>query len=191
MPQSVATTIAIVDYDPRWPMLFEEERVRIAEALGDLAADIQHVGSTSVPGLAAKPIVDIGIALGSLVDAVKCITPLFQLGYECLGEYGIAERIYFRKRTDNPVVGQSFGGISRSHQIHMYEVSHSEWEAHILFRDYLRTHPDTAGAYETLKRRLASQFDNVDEYAIAKTDFVREVLIVCGFDVSRKQWEDG
>ena len=80
--QALAPRIILADYDPRWPALFEEERARLQEAIGEWAADIQHVGSTAIPGLAAKPIIDIAVHLRSLVDALKCITPLVELGYE-------------------------------------------------------------------------------------------------------------
>ncbi len=152
MSQAVSDTIYLADYDQRWPGLFEEERTRLQDAIGEWAADIQHVGNTSVPGLAAKPIIDIAVHLNSLVDALYCITPLMELGYECLGEFGIPGRIYFRKRTDQPIRGQSHDGVGRTHQIHMYELTNEQYEKQIVFRDYLRAHPDARDEYERLKR---------------------------------------
>ena len=122
-----ARVIHLADYDPHWPQLFEEERTRLQAAIGERVADIQHVGSTSIPGIAAKPIIDIAVHLRSLIDALYCITPLTELGYECLGEFGIPGRIYFRKPTDSPLPGQSHDGLGRTHQVHMYELDHDQY----------------------------------------------------------------
>ncbi len=178
MPEAVSDAIVIVDYDPRWPSMFEEERVRLEAAIGQWAADIQHVGSTSIPGIAAKPIIDMAVHLNSLIDALFCVTPLReQLGYECLGEFGLPGRIYFRKLTDGPLPGQSHDGVGRTHQIHMYERSNEQYEKQIVFRDYLRAHPDAMREYEALKRELAARHSrDVEAYALAKSDFVLEIL---------------
>jgi GrpB-like predicted nucleotidyltransferase (UPF0157 family) len=177
MSQALSDGIYLADYDSRWPQIFEEERARLEAAIGQWAADIQHVGSTSIPGIAAKPIIDIAVHLRSLVDALYCITPLMELGYECLGEFGIPGRIYFRKRTDEPVRGQSHDGVGRTHQVHMYERTNEQYEKQIVFRDYLRAHPDARDAYETLKRQLAeSHARDIEAYAMAKSDFVLDIL---------------
>jgi GrpB-like predicted nucleotidyltransferase (UPF0157 family) len=89
MPAPSPDRILIADYNPAWPLLFEDERQRLQPAIGEWAVAIEHVGNTAVTGLAAKPIIDIGVALRSLEDALYCITPLFKLGYQCPGEYGI------------------------------------------------------------------------------------------------------
>lgn len=170
-------TVHLADYDPGWPAMFEEERARLQTAIGEWAADIQHVGSTSILGIAAKPIIDIAVHLNSLVDALKCITPLNELGYECLGEFGIPGRIYFRKGTNSPLPGQTHGGIARTHQVHMYETANEQYEKQIVFRDYLRTHPDARKDYEALKRELAARHSrDVEAYALAKSDFVLDIL---------------
>jgi GrpB-like predicted nucleotidyltransferase (UPF0157 family) len=156
--------------------MFEEERALLEKAIGEWAVSIEHVGSTAVPGLAAKPLIDIGVSLQSFRDALLCVTPLVQMGYRCMGESGIPGRIFFRKLTDNPEPGQTLNGVARTHQIHMYEKGHWEEVAHILFRDWLRTHPETGREYEALKRDLAAQHRDVEAYAEAKTQFVRGVL---------------
>jgi GrpB-like predicted nucleotidyltransferase (UPF0157 family) len=178
MSSAATETIHLADYDPRWPSIFEEERERLQSAIGQWVADIQHVGSTSIPGIAAKPIIDIAIHLRSLLDALKCITPLRgHLGYECLGEFGIPGRIYFRKPTDSPMPGQSHEGVGRTHQIHMYELGHEQYEKQIVFRDYLRAHADAARAYEELKRELAVRHaTSIEAYAHSKSDFVQSIL---------------
>jgi len=180
MPEAASNRIYIAEYDPRWPAMFEEERSRLQAAIGEWAADIQHVGSTAIPGIAAKPIIDIAIHLNLLVDALKCITPLVEhLQYECLGEFGIPDRIYFRKPTATPLSGQIAGHdrAGRTHQIHMYPLGHEQFAKHITFRDYLRTHPDAARQYEALKRELAVRHaGDVEAYADAKSDFVQSIL---------------
>ena len=179
MPHPISNAIILADYDPAWPAQFEEERARLQAAIGEWAADIQHVGSTAVPGLAAKPIIDIAVHLHSLIDGFKCITPLVELGYDCLGEFGIPNRIYFRKPTHTPLPGQRAGhdGTGRTHQIHMYPLNHGQYAKHVLFRDYLRAHPDAAREYEALKRELAVRHaGDIEAYANAKSDFVQSIL---------------
>jgi len=156
--------IEIAVYDPAWPGAFERERAAILAALGDLVFAIEHVGSTSVPGLGAKPIIDIMAGLRELADHARCVAPLRSLGYEHKGEFGIPGRHYFRK----PVRG------ARTHQIHMVEHSSSFWVRHLLFRDYLRANAEEARAYCELKLRLAARFGaDVEGYTEAKTEFIR------------------
>lgn len=176
MPAPPQRTIVLAPYDAAWPEQFEAERTRLQEAIGEWAVAIEHVGSTAIQGISAKPIIDIGVALRSHEDALKCITPLVEMGYQCMGEFGIPGRIFFRKTTDTPVPGQSPGHVGRTHQVHMYEHGHSEHIQHILFRDWLRTHPDDAREYEQLKQELAALHDDVEAYAEAKSDFVQRIL---------------
>ncbi len=171
------SVVEIVDYNPRWPSLFEEEKARILDAIGFWLADSQHVGSTAVPGLAAKPIIDIALGLRNLSDGERCIAPLQALGYEYRGEAGIPGRLFFRKLTDRPDAGQTYDGVSRTHHLHMYETKHEEWARHLVFRDYLREHKDVARQYADLKKRLAAELGrDLEGYADAKSEFVRSVL---------------
>ena len=163
-PEPRLEPVEIAEYDPAWPALFERERDMIAGALGDLMVAIEHVGSTAVPGLGAKPVIDIMIGVRNLTDGERCVGPLEGLGYEYKGEYGIPGRLYFRRLTK--------GG--RSHQIHMVEHESDFWERLLLFRDYLREHPGEARAYYELKVRLAAQFRTDREgYTEAKTEFIQ------------------
>ena len=156
--------VEIAAYDPAWPDAYERERAAIAGALGDLVSAIEHVGSTAVPGLGAKPIIDIMVGLRVLSDHARCVDPLASVGYEHKGEYGIPGRHYFRK----PVAGP------RTHQVHMVHHGSGFWVRHLLFRDYLRENPDEAAAYDRLKRELAARFGtDVEGYAEAKTEFIR------------------
>ena len=146
-------------------MLFDRERARIERALGSWAEGIEHVGSTAVPGLAAKPIIDIMVGVGSLRDAEHYIKPLEQLCYECRGEAGIPGRLFFRK------------GDPRSHHLHVTESGSEFWERHLFFRNYLRAHPETTREYARLKHHLADHFrTDRTAYTEAKTAFISEVV---------------
>ena len=156
--------VEIAEYDPAWPDADERERAAILAALGDFVFAIEHVGSTSVPGLGAKPIIDIMIGLRDLAGHARCVAPLQSLGYEHKGEFGIPGRHYFRRPVRGP----------RTHQLHMVEHCSSFWVRHLLFRDYMRRSPDEAAAYERLKRGLAGRFGgDVEGYTEAKTEFIR------------------
>ncbi len=164
--------IVVADYDPRWPALFEEEQARILAAIGPWLVDIQHVGSTSVPGLAAKPIIDIMPGIRRLADAVHCIEPMRALGYQYIPEYEdeLPERRYFRRPP-----GEAFRGRG-THHVHMVETTSDFWRRHLLFRDYLRAHPDVAAEYSALKRRLAAQYgSDHDAYTDAKSEFITAI----------------
>ena len=164
----MGAAIEIAAYDPAWPGAYERERAAILEALGDLVFAIEHVGSTSVPGLGAKPIIDIMIGLRKLADHARCVAPLRSLGYEHKGEFGIPGRHYFRKPVRGP----------RRHQLHMVEHGRDFWVRHLLFRDYLRLHPDEASAYQRLKVGLAARFGtDVEGYTEAKREFIQSALV--------------
>jgi len=144
------------------------ERARILAAIALPGVAVEHVGSTAVPGLAAKPIIDILIGLSHLEDAAVVIPPLEGLGYEYLPERELEtpERRFLARPKTKP----------RTHHIHMVEVGSDFSERHLLFRDYLRAHPDAAREYEDLKRALAAQFrENREAYTEGKTPFVRRI----------------
>lgn len=166
----MAAPVVIVSYDTAWPALFEAERDRITAAIGLHITCIEHIGSTAVPGLAAKPIIDMMIGLRSLDDASATIKPLTALGYTYVPahETSMPERRYFSKGRDN-VEGAS-------HHIHMVVEGGAFWKRHLLFRDYLRAHPQDAAAYGVLKLRLADQYrHDRAAYTDAKTDFITAV----------------
>lgn len=159
--------VVIADYDPAWPARFEAEKARIVGAIGAWVVAVEHIGSTAVPGLAAKPILDIMVGLPSLDCAAQCIAPLQALGYEYVPEFEatIPERRYFRRKW-----------AGEAYHLHMVAVTSAFWERHLLFRDYLRTHPETARAYERLKRELAARFGHDRAaYTDAKTAFITAV----------------
>lgn len=163
--------VFIANYDPNWPRLFEEEKKRLDSALGDHVLSIQHIGSTSVPGLGAKPIIDIMIAVRTLEDADKyCIQPIVALGYEYVKAFEAETpmRRYFRR---------SNAEGARTHHIHMVVINSDWWINHLLFRDYLRADGDARRAYEAHKRELAArEWNTSNDYAEAKTGFIVAML---------------
>ncbi|HZC15672.1 MAG TPA: GrpB family protein [Caulobacteraceae bacterium] len=160
--------VVIVDYDPTWPGRYEALRAPIAEVLGDIAAEIVHVGSTSVPRLAAKPTIDIDVLLRRAGDLPVAIERLARLGYVHEGDFGVTGREAF-------ATPPGYG----THDHHLY-VCAPDWAGHgdqIAFRDHLRAHPKTALAYARLKRSLAATHrENRGAYANAKAGFVEAVL---------------
>lgn len=159
--------VVIVDYSPEWPAYFEAERELLAEALGPCALDIQHMGSTSVPGLSAKGIIDIAVATEQYPLPDEVIAHVVALGFEHMGEYGIPRRHYFRRGSN---------GRYATH-VHVYERTNDEYTKHLLFRDYLRAHPERARAYDQLKRHLAQTVgEDRRVYTDMKTEFVLETL---------------
>ncbi len=162
----MSSRITIQDYDPLWCQRFETLRSRIAATLGALATAIEHVGSTAVPELAAKPIIDIDVLLRSDTDLPLVISKLAALGYEHKGDLGILSREAFRAPPDD-----------FSHHLYVCLPDSQEYKRHVAFRDYLRTHPEDANAYASLKRKLAGQFaDDRDAYTQAKCEFVTKIL---------------
>jgi GrpB-like predicted nucleotidyltransferase (UPF0157 family) len=156
--------INVVDHDPRWAETFKHERERLAEVLGDLALAIEHVGSTAVPGLAAKPIVDIMVGVERTPLPESTLIALGTLGYQYRGDSGVPGKQYFRT---NP----------RTRHLHVVEFGGEDWVRTLAFRDYLRTHPTAVLEYEALKRELA-QFhrDNRNRYLEGKASFIRSVI---------------
>jgi GrpB-like predicted nucleotidyltransferase (UPF0157 family) len=152
-------------YEPNWQLLFFAEKERLLATLDNYILDVQHIGSTSIPGMPAKPILDIGIAITNFEDAARCIPLLEPLNYTYKSENGIPRRHYFVK------------GDPRTHHLHMLEIESEEWKNHLRFRDYLRANPASAQAYASLKQTLAMRSANDREaYQIGKDSFIKAVL---------------
>ena len=161
--------IAVVEYDARWPSLFERERTLLEPVLRPwLAGPIEHVGSTAVPGLAAKPTIDIMAAVESLEASRTALPVLSRLDY-----------VYFPHR---PSLMHWFckpSPISRTHHLHLVPFRSRLWVERLAFRDYLRRNSATAAEYADLKRRLAKQYEfDREGYTDAKDPFIRRVLQV-------------
>jgi len=154
--------VELADHDPSWAELFEEERERIGGIFDGQAVGIEHIGSTSVPGLCAKPVVDVLVGLRELGPTDEQIGEMDRLGYEYLGEHGIPGRLFFRKSP-------------RTHHVHVVEHGGEHWLRHLAFRDTLRSDPAEAARYDEFKRRLAAEGHSRDNYTELKTPFIREV----------------
>ncbi|MCP3417502.1 MULTISPECIES: GrpB family protein [Bradyrhizobium] len=163
-----AGPIVVLEYDPNWPAMFETERARIEHALGSLALAIEHVGSTAVPGLPSKPIIDLMVGVPSLAEArERCIKPIDTLGYRYIPEYAawLPGELFFRKGPPGPW----------THHLHVMEPSNPRWETLLVFRDYLRAHPEVSRAYAEIKQALAaSSREDIAAYRNGKTRFVEE-----------------
>jgi GrpB-like predicted nucleotidyltransferase (UPF0157 family) len=166
--------IVIVPYDPAWPEQFAEEERKLREALGELVVRIDHVGSTSVPGLAAKPVIDIQLSVRSLHPLSRIERLLADAGYTHVPDPDEwFERVYplFRKPANWP----------STHHLHACTAGGEQERRHIAFRDYLRDHAEAAAEYLDLKLRLATLHDGItaesrERYALAKKSFVENVL---------------
>ena len=156
--------VVLVDHDPKWKELAADEAGRIAEALGDALIAIHHIGSTSIPGIKAKPIIDLLAIVKDLASLEGRSPALERIGYLPRGEAGIAGHRYFPKNTQ---------GV-RTHHLHCFAVGHSGIYRNLLFRDYLIAHPQAALEYQQVKEDLARKFpDDSNAYAEAKTPFIR------------------
>jgi GrpB-like predicted nucleotidyltransferase (UPF0157 family) len=158
-----------VDYDPRWPDLFAQEAEKVRRVLGEEhVITIEHFRSTPVPGLAAKPIIDMLIGVPSLEDVQRAVPALAELGYAFWYDNSDTDRLFFVK-------GLPPNG-SRSHHLHVIEPDSPLWER-LLFRDYLRAHAQQAQRDAALKRDLAVRFANDRErYTQSKTDYIQQVM---------------
>lgn len=166
-------TVTLSEYDPQWPEHFRRESERLIQTTGGPDGpikDIAHIGSTSVPGMIAKPMIDMMVGLRTLAD-VSALVPILQgLGYEYKGEFGIPDRHFFTL------------GDPTTHHVHMVHHGGPFWRLNVLFRDHLRNHPDEARAYEALKRGLAAKFaNNREAYTKGKDAFIRSMLHRAGW----------
>jgi GrpB-like predicted nucleotidyltransferase (UPF0157 family) len=157
--------VVVVNYDPTWPAAYERERAALCRALGAVITDIQHIGSTAIPGLQAKPVIDILAAVRRFEPVEVYAACLEPLGYRHMSHPNEAERIFFRK------------GAPRTHHLHIIEDGSWEHRRLILFRNYLLKHPQTTEAYEALKRDLAARFgNNRPLYTESKTTFILDTI---------------
>lgn len=164
-------TIVVVDYDPGWPGVFEQLRSQIWPVVREIAATIEHVGSTSVPGLAAKPIIDVDVVVPTDADVPSAITRLATLGYGHQGTLGVEGRDAF-----------TTPGSSPPHHLYLCPSGSLALANHLAVRDYLRAHPEAALEYGELKKQLASRFaHDVDGYTAGKTDAILRILRQAGF----------
>lgn len=179
MPLGILRHSAVVEpYDPEWPVLFEEERRHIMNAVGHIVAGVHHVGSTSIPGMPAKPILDIAVLIHKFEDGERCIEPLESIGYFHKGVDEIdipGDRFFLR---GHPPQGScSDGEEIRTHVLHMYTLDSPIRRNHFAFRDYLIAHPGLAAEYAQLKLALAAKHsDDRASYSTGKRSFIEDVI---------------
>ncbi|CAN7525872.1 GrpB family protein [Paenibacillus sp. LjRoot153] len=165
--------VVIESYNPNWLQKFENEKKKISQNLPINAVNIEHIGSTSIVGMPSKPIVDIAVSVNNLDEADLFIEPLRTLGYEYVPKLEFPNRRFFRK-------GESKKG---THHLHVYERTSVEWSNNLLFRNYLRSHPEKAAAYAELKKHLATLFaEDRTTYTQMKAPFIQSVI-----DLAKKE----
>jgi len=158
--------IVVVEHDPAWKAEFEKESRSISRVLGDRVLRLHHIGSTAIPGIFAKPVIDILMEVENIVELDSTSSAMARLGYESMGEFGIRGRRYFRKNNE---LGD------RTHQVHAFESESPEIARHLAFRDYMIAHLTEARAYGELKRNLTREFpEDVQEYMKGKDPFIKE-----------------
>jgi GrpB-like predicted nucleotidyltransferase (UPF0157 family) len=168
-PRGEREPVVIVDWRAAWAERFAEQRERLLAHFAPGEAVVEHVGSTAVPGLAAKPIVDMMLGVRRLADVERRIPALEADGWEYVPEHEavLPERRFFARPSPRP----------RTHHLHAVELASAFWRDHLAFRDHLRAHPEVARAYAALKRELAARFGRDREgYTEAKAAFIRGAL---------------
>jgi GrpB-like predicted nucleotidyltransferase (UPF0157 family) len=157
-------TVNLVEYNPDWPLFYEQEKKLLSIILKDKHIEIQHVGSTSIPGCTCKPIIDICVSIRNF--EVGFITLLREIGYDYQGEYGIKRRHFFTK--GNPIV---------THHLHICEFNCNAWNSMILFRDYMSKNPELVQHYVNLKKELSQKYSHDrNSYTSAKGIFINRIL---------------
>ncbi|MDN5708889.1 MAG: GrpB family protein [Planococcus sp. (in: firmicutes)] len=157
--------VIVTAYDERWPIEFEHAAEAIRGMLGSKCLKVEHIGSTAVPGLAAKPVIDLLVAVSDIEAIDRYEEDFRKLGYQAKGENGLPGRRYFER-----------GGNERTHHVHCYEQGSLEISRHLAFRDFLKANPQVASAYGELKMKLAKQYPlDIEQYINGKHDMVQEI----------------
>ncbi|MFB6236451.1 MAG: GrpB family protein [Halopenitus sp.] len=160
-------TVDLHDHDPVWRDEYEREVARLRDLLGDRIRDFEHVGSTAVAGVPAKPVVDVLALVDDLADATELVPVLEREGYAHRANDDVEDRVFLAKGPPT----------NRTHYLSITAVGSDTHREQVAFRDYLREHPETASAYATLKRSLASEYpDDRASYTAAKAPFIERVL---------------
>jgi len=162
----VTRRMEVHDYSPSWVACYEDAAAELRETLGDVLIEVHHIGSTSVPGLASKPVIDILLEVADL-DALDALNSTMEaLGYIPRGEFGIPGRRYFPR-----------GGDARTHHVHAYQQGSQHVRDHLVFRDYLRAHPQEAEAYAVVKRAASkAHLTDPESYVEYKSAHVRALI---------------
>ena len=159
--------IYMVPHDPNWRQEFEREAAQITAVLGGGVITVHHIGSTAIPGIYAKPVLDMLLVVHDHAALDEKQAQMEALGYEARGEFGIPGRRYFRR---NNALGD------RTHQVHAFEQGSPQIDRHLAFRDYMIAHPEAAQKYSGLKRELAAKHPNdMEAYMDGKDEFIQEI----------------
>ncbi|MCM3710218.1 GrpB family protein [Sporosarcina luteola] len=156
--------IKLAEYDENWIQMFNDEVLLLRGIFGEEIIKFEHFGSTAVPGMKAKPVIDMMCLVKDIKKIDTFNDQIHSLGYDVAGEWGIEGRRLFRK-----------GGDNRSHHIHVYQHDNFHIQRHLILRDYLRAHPDEAARYTSLKEELAQRYDDTALYSKAKKPYVEEL----------------
>jgi len=157
--------VEVTKYNEEWISIFKEEVHKLIKVFGNELIDIHHIGSTSIKGMKAKPIIDILPVVKDIMRIDQYDNAMVLIGYESKGENGIPERRYFQK-----------GGDQRTHHVHIYEKGNPEIDRHLAFRDFLRAHPEDAIKYGNIKEELSKQFPyDIESYIEGKEEIVKEI----------------
>jgi len=171
-------TVKLTPYSRLWAAKFSSEKQRLSKHLGKARHRIEHIGSTAVPGLDAKPIIDIAVLIPSFRRLALWVRHFEKAGYTYKGEYGLPGRHFFIR------------GSPVTHHLHLVEKGSTHWNNWILFRDYLLTHPAEARRYGEFKKRLASRFaSNRDSYTRAKTPFIARLMARARQYLNKTGWK--
>lgn len=160
----VIIKVRLTPFSDTWVQLFQDEVNNLKVIFGNKITQFEHFGSTSVPGMLAKPVIDMMCMVNEIQEVDTWNEKMNALGYDVAGEWGIPGRRLFRK-----------GGDNRTHHIHFYQFDNPQIERHLVFRDYLRVHPEEVARYSHFKEELARQFENTSGYSPAKKAFVTEM----------------
>lgn len=159
--------VEVVPHNPKWRDAFAQEKQQIWQVFGDNVVAIHHIGSTAIPNIYAKPIIDLLVEVKAIAKIDRCNPSMAALGYEAMGEFGIPGRRFFRK---NDAAGV------RTHHVHTFEVGEPEVEKHLAFRDYMIAHLEDAQQYSELKRELARKYPyDISSYMDGKHEFIQQM----------------
>lgn len=159
--------VEVVPYNPNWSNLFEVEAKQWFNLLNLNVIAIHHIGSTAIPNIYAKPIIDLLIEVKDINQVDQCHPTIAAQNYDIMGEYGIPGRRFFRKHNSNG---------TRSHHIHIYQQHSPQIQRHLAFRDYMRTHPQAAQQYSQLKQKLAKKYpEEIESYMDGKDPFIKKI----------------
>ncbi|RSK27165.1 GrpB family protein [Bacillus sp. HMF5848] len=166
--------VEVVPYKEEWKTLFEMESKNIKGIFKEHIVNVYHIGSTAIPNINAKPVIDIMAEVYDICVVDNFNVEMEKLGYKAHGEHGIRKRRFYSK-----------GGDARTHHVHIFEKESVEINRHLTFRDYMIAHPEDAIKYSELKQELAHKFStNIDKYIEGKDSFIKAI------DIKAKQWKD-